>query len=101
MKQNPHDCNTCEHLAECKQDERVIQTGYVGYEHYIIAMCRHCPLDYYALVESSFHLASAVEKTISVLVSEGVSPGTMTLEEFMNRCKSTMTQTKEGRVGDG
>lgn len=37
-------CDTCEHRLVCFNDDRITQTGYPGYEHFIIGLCRWCPL---------------------------------------------------------
>jgi hypothetical protein len=29
---------------DCFNEDRIIQTGYTGYEHFIIGFCRWCPL---------------------------------------------------------
>ena len=38
------ECDTCKHRLDCFNDDRIIQTGYPGYEHFIIGLCRWCPL---------------------------------------------------------
>ena len=38
------ECDTCKHRLDCFNDDRIIRTGYPGYEHFIIGFCRWCPL---------------------------------------------------------
>lgn len=63
-------CNGCEHFSECRDKGRITQTGYVGYEHYIINLCRHCPMDY----KGSFEKASKWEEIIYQLSQYGPPP---------------------------
>ena len=89
-------CDNCEHFAVCKAEDRIIQTGYAGHEHYILALCRHCPLDY--LVEKeSFAYASAVEKTICELVEHGLTPEDLTTEDFAKLVKKRMEERENTR----
>lgn len=39
-------CDTCKHNMVCYgEDYRLVATGYPGYEHLIIGVCRWCPLE--------------------------------------------------------
>ena len=63
-------CDCCEHLSECRDKGRITQTGYPGYEHYIINLCRHCPLDY----KGTFEKASIWEEFIYQASQYGPPP---------------------------
>ncbi len=39
-----YSCDTCEHRLDCFNEDRIIQTGYPGHEHFIVGFCRWCPL---------------------------------------------------------
>ena len=63
-----YSCDTCKHRLDCFKDDRIIRTGYPGYENFISGFCRWCPLKLSA--SGNFEEGKKIESVILDHINE-------------------------------